>query len=104
MKYLNNQINSSAEEIDGQDFKGPYNNSVFYPIAVKHLNLAYNQIHSLPRKFFENMPHLEELNIAGNDFTVLDINTQIALSSLSNLKVSHNNCSILIKVITIKLR
>lgn len=36
------------------------------------------------------MPHLEELNIAGNDFTVLDVNTQIALSSLTNLKVSHN--------------
>lgn len=62
---------------------------MYYPIAVKYLNLAYNQIHSLPRKIFENMPHLEELNIAGNDFRVLDVNTQIALSSLTNLKVSN---------------
>ncbi|KAJ8953955.1 hypothetical protein NQ318_019198 [Aromia moschata] len=76
----------TTEEIDGEDFKGPYNNSVFYPIPVKHLNLAYNQIHSLPRKFFENMPDLKELNLEGNDFYVLDQNTQMALSSLSKLK------------------
>lgn len=81
----------AAEEIDGQDFKGPYNKSTYYPIAVKHLNLAYNQIHSLPRKFFENMPHLEELNLAGNEFTVLDKNTQLALSTLKNLKVELIN-------------
>ncbi|KAJ8926502.1 hypothetical protein NQ314_021104 [Rhamnusium bicolor] len=76
----------TTEEIDGENFKGPYNNSVYYPIAVKHLNLAYNKIHSLPRKFFENMPNLEELNLEGNDFSVLDQNTQMALSSLTKLK------------------
>lgn len=77
-----------AEEIDGEDFKGPYNNSVYCPISVKHLNLAYNQIHSLPRKFFESMPYLEELNLEGNDFVTLDPNTQMALATLSNLRVS----------------
>lgn len=37
------------------------------------------------------MPDLEELNLAGNDLTVLDINTQTALSTLSKLKVSVNH-------------
>ncbi|XP_023310984.1 immunoglobulin superfamily containing leucine-rich repeat protein 2-like [Anoplophora glabripennis] len=78
----------TTEEIDGEDFKGPYNKSVYCPIAVKHLNLAYNQIHSLPRKFFESMPYLEELNLAGNDFVTLDPNTQMALATLPNLRVS----------------
>uniref|UniRef100_V5I8Y4 Leucine-rich repeat-containing protein 70 n=1 Tax=Anoplophora glabripennis TaxID=217634 RepID=V5I8Y4_ANOGL len=77
----------TTEEIDGEDFKGPYNKSVYCPIAVKHLNLAYNQIHSLPRKFFESMPYLEELNLAGNDFVTLDPNTQMALATLPNLRV-----------------
>lgn len=76
-----------AEELDGQNFKGPYNHSMFYPIPIKHLNLAHNEIHSIPRNFFEHMPLLEELNLAGNNLTVLDVNTQAALSTLANLKV-----------------
>ncbi|CAH1154418.1 unnamed protein product [Phaedon cochleariae] len=76
-----------TEEIDGDDFKGPYNNKKFHPIAVKYLSLAYNQIHSLPQKFFENMPDLEEVHLEGNDFSVLDPHTQVAISTLSKLKV-----------------
>ncbi|XP_056640386.1 leucine-rich repeat-containing protein 70 [Diorhabda sublineata] len=77
----------TTEEIGGDDFRGPYNDKRFRPIAVKYLNLAYNQIHSLPVKFFENMPDLEELNLQGNDFKVLDPTTQVALGSLTKIKV-----------------
>lgn len=37
------------------------------------------------------MPSLEVLNLEGNHFRVLDIVTQMALSSLPQLKVSHQN-------------
>ncbi|KAG5874746.1 hypothetical protein JTB14_027085 [Gonioctena quinquepunctata] len=77
----------TTEEIDGHDFKGPYKNSKFHPLSLKYLNLAYNQIHSLPMNFFENMPDLEELNLEGNDFSVLDPHTQTAIATLSNLKI-----------------
>nr|XP_023026272.1 leucine-rich repeat-containing protein 70-like [Leptinotarsa decemlineata] len=78
----------TTEEIDGNNFKGPYNNSKFHPLpSLKYLNLAYNQIHSLPRKFFENMPNLEELNLEGNDFTVLDPQTQLSIGTLTRLTV-----------------
>ncbi|XP_072381156.1 CD180 antigen-like [Diabrotica undecimpunctata] len=77
----------TTEEISGDDFRGPYSNKQYRPIAVKTLNLAYNQIHSLHPKFFENMPLLEDLYLQGNDFTVLDPSTQVALGSLTNIKV-----------------
>ncbi|CAG9864032.1 unnamed protein product [Phyllotreta striolata] len=77
----------TTEQISGEDFKGPYDNKQYREIAVKHLNLAYNQIHSLPQKFFESMPYLEELNLEGNDFKVLDPLTQVALGSLQHIKV-----------------
>ncbi|CAH1968922.1 unnamed protein product [Acanthoscelides obtectus] len=76
----------TTEKIDGIDFKGPYVKEKYFPTALKHLNLAYNLIHTLPEKLFESMPHLEDLNLAGNGFSVLDFNSQHALSSLSKLK------------------
>nr|CAI5845914.1 unnamed protein product [Callosobruchus analis] len=76
----------TTEEIDGVDFKGPYVNNKYFPTALKYLNLAYNVIHSLPIMLFESMPDLEDLNLEGNGFSVLDMNTQAALSSLSKLK------------------
>ncbi|VEN64106.1 unnamed protein product [Callosobruchus maculatus] len=76
----------TTEAIDGIEFKGPYDHDKYFPTALKYLNLAYNMIHSLPTRFFESMTDLEDLNLEGNGFSVLDINTQTALSSLSKLK------------------
>ncbi|CAH1101193.1 unnamed protein product [Psylliodes chrysocephalus] len=77
----------TTEEISRDNFKGPYDNKRYRPIAIKHLNLAYNNIHSIPQKFFDIMPDLEELNLEGNDFVVLDPSTQVALGSLGKIKV-----------------
>lgn len=77
----------TTEAISGEVFKGPYSDRQYRPIGVKTLNLAYNQIHSLNTKFFEHMPLLEDLYLQGNDFSVLDPSTQIALGSLTNIKV-----------------
>lgn len=68
-------------------FKGPYNNTIYEPLALQHLDLSYNKIHSLQKDVFEHLPFLEVLNLEGNHFRVLDIVTQLALSSVPTLRV-----------------
>jgi hypothetical protein len=75
-----------AEEISADKFKGPYNSTSYEPIAIEHLNLAYNKIHSLGKNVFEHMPNLKILNLEGNDFRVIDIHTQLAISSIRKLQ------------------
>ncbi|XP_066140178.1 leucine-rich repeat-containing protein 70-like [Euwallacea fornicatus] len=77
----------TTEELPPETFKGPYNQSVYEPLALEDLNLAYNQIHSLPHNLFEHVAQLKQLNLEGNDFKVLDQSTQYALSSLAELEV-----------------
>lgn len=72
---------------------------MFEPIGLEHLNLAYNQIHTLKFNLFEHTPNLKRLNLEGNDFVVLDVHTQIALSSISklqNLNLANNELTELI--------
>lgn len=78
-----------AEEVSSEKFQGPYSENTFAPIATEHLDLSYNQIHSLEKNVFEHMPNLKYLNLEGNDFTVLDIHTQLAISSIRQLQVSY---------------
>lgn len=68
-------------------FKGPYSNQMYEPIQLRHLDLGYNQIHSLQKDVFEHTPYLEVLILAGNQLRVLDQVTQIAISSLTQLQV-----------------
>lgn len=75
-----------TEGISPEKFKGPYNNTVYEPLGLTQLNLAYNRIHSLPHKIFEHLADLRQLNLEGNQFKVLDPPTQMALSTLSNLE------------------
>ncbi|KAJ3647145.1 hypothetical protein Zmor_024679 [Zophobas morio] len=75
-----------AEEISSDKFRGPYNSTFYEPIALEHLDLSYNKIHTLLNKVFEHMPNLKILNLEGNDFKVLDIQTQLALSSIRGLQ------------------
>ncbi|XP_066261719.1 chondroadherin-like isoform X2 [Euwallacea similis] len=77
----------TTKELPPEIFKGPYNNTVYEPLALEDLNLAYNQIHSLHHNLFEHVAQLKQLNLEGNDFKVLDQPTQFALSSLTELEV-----------------
>lgn len=72
-------------------FKGPYSNQMYEPIELRHLNLAYNQIHSLQKDVFEHTPYLEILILEGNQLRVLDQVTQIAIASLTHLQVRKNS-------------
>ncbi|XP_060522372.1 chondroadherin-like isoform X2 [Cylas formicarius] len=76
----------TTEQISAEKFKGPYNDSVYEPLKIKYLNLAYNKIHSLPHNVFEHLSDLEELNLEGNHFKFLDQPTQMALSGLPHLE------------------
>ncbi|KAL3272450.1 hypothetical protein HHI36_013930 [Cryptolaemus montrouzieri] len=67
VKYVDMSHNLiTIEQLSSEKFKGPYTNSEFEPIEIIHLNLAYNQIHSLPKSLFEHMPRLKHLNLEGN--------------------------------------
>lgn len=77
----------TAAELAPDVFKGPYDNNLYEPIKLRVLNLAYNQIHSLQKDVFEHTPYLEELNLEGNQFRVIDQVTQLAISDLGNLRV-----------------
>lgn len=70
-------------------FKGPYSNQMYEPIGLKHLNLAYNQIHSLQKDVFEHTPYLEVLILEGNQLRVIDQVTQMAIATLTQLQVNE---------------
>ncbi|KAL1494145.1 hypothetical protein ABEB36_009790 [Hypothenemus hampei] len=88
LKFLDLSYNLLTTENIGPDtFKGPYNNTVYEPLALEDLIFSYNQIHSLPHNIFEHLPLLKQLNLEGNRLKVLDPPTQLALSGLRNLEV-----------------
>lgn len=61
---------------------------MYEPIQLKHLDLSYNQIHSLQKDLFEHTPYLEVLILEGNQLRVIDQVTQLAVSTLNNLQVN----------------
>lgn len=88
-QYYIDNFNSIAEQVSKEKFKGPFNNNENEPIEIRHLNLAYNRIHSLKKSLFEHMPRLEHLNLEGNSFKYIDLQTQAALTSVPTLEVSN---------------
>lgn len=76
-----------SEQLTSDVFKGPYNETIFEPIGLRHLNLAYNKLHTFSKNIFEHTPYLEVLILEGNGFEVVDIPTTLAIGNLRNLKV-----------------
>lgn len=69
-------------------FQGRFLPEEYEPlVAMRVLNLAYNDLHSLNQDLFEHLPELEELDLSGNPLTTIDHVTLIAISSLPMLKV-----------------
>lgn len=54
---------------------------------LKSLKLGFNNIHSLSPKFFEYLSKLEVLELSNNPLSVIDQNTELSLSYLTNLQV-----------------
>lgn len=78
--------NLKRDQLHSDIFRGPYNNSEYETIDLQYLNLAYNDIHSLPKNLFEHTPHLTHLILEGNRLTVLDQVTCVAISYNTNLE------------------
>lgn len=94
VKYLdlsNNDI--EREQLSADVFKGPYNNSVYEPIALEYLDISYNQLHSLSKNVFIHTPKLKYLNLEGNRLRVIDQVTCLALGKvqqIENLNLANN--------------
>ncbi|KAF2903403.1 hypothetical protein ILUMI_02781 [Ignelater luminosus] len=82
-----------SEQLSSDVFKGPYNNSLYQPIALEYLDLSYNQIHSLQKKVFEHTPNLKYLNLEGNALRVVDHVSCLALSRATQLHVLNLACN-----------
>ncbi|XP_044272303.1 phospholipase A2 inhibitor-like [Tribolium madens] len=90
----------TSEQLTPGIFKGPYNGTKPTAIALEELDLSYNQIHSLQNNVFKFAPNLKRLNLKGNDFVLLDIHTQLALTSLrglTSLNLADNELTDLVK-------
>lgn len=88
-KYILKIIHFVGDDIHADIFKGQYkNNDGRSPINLEELNLSYNKIHSLRMDVFEHLPKLSVLNLAGNDFKVIDIHTAGSIASIKLLSVS----------------
>ncbi|XP_060809017.1 leucine-rich repeat neuronal protein 3 [Amyelois transitella] len=76
------------EKLSPHAFEGRYAAEEYEPLrAMRTLNLAYNDLHSLNQDLFEHMPELTELDLSGNPLGTVDHVTLIAISSLPMLKV-----------------
>jgi Leucine-rich repeat (LRR) protein len=88
LMYLDLSYNQlTAGDISSDNFRGPYSGTDPESIALEHLNLAYNKIHTLYKNVFQFLPKLKRLNLEGNDFVVLDVQTQAALGKVPGLLV-----------------
>lgn len=68
-------------------FQGRYNAYAYEPLKnLKWLSLANNDIHTLHDDVFDHLNALETLILCHNPFKIINHNTQIAISSLPNLK------------------
>ncbi|XP_017769924.1 PREDICTED: chondroadherin-like protein [Nicrophorus vespilloides] len=87
IKHLDLSYNSiKANQLHSDVFKGPYNNSVYEPIALEHLDLSYNKIHSLEQNLFEHLPNLKYLNLEGNHFRIFDKPSVKSFQNLNQLQ------------------
>ncbi|XP_023955290.2 leucine-rich repeat neuronal protein 2-like [Bicyclus anynana] len=89
MKQLDLSHNKlTTERLSPHAFEGRYSPEKYEPLnAMRVLNLAHNQLHSLHQDLFEHMPELTELDLSGNPITTLDHVTVIAISSLPMMKI-----------------
>lgn len=94
VKYLdlsNNDI--EREQLSADVFKGPYNDSVYEPIALEYLDVSYNKLHSLSKNVFIHTPKLKFLNLEGNRLRIIDHVTCLALTKvplIENLNLANN--------------
>ncbi|CAH2056150.1 unnamed protein product, partial [Iphiclides podalirius] len=78
----------TSERLSPHAFEGRYLPEEYEPLAaMRKLNLAYNDLHSLNQDLFEHLPELTELDLSGNPLTTIDHVTLVAISSLPMLKV-----------------
>lgn len=76
------------ESLHPNIFEGKYDAVNYEPLKfLKVLNLAKNRIHSLDQDVFEHLPMLETLILADNPFKVIDLGSNLAITSIVNLKV-----------------
>ncbi|XP_014258240.1 leucine-rich repeat neuronal protein 1-like [Cimex lectularius] len=77
----------TTEVLKPNVFQGVYSTEAYEPLMkLRKLLLNENALHSLHRDFFEHLPAIEELNLSGNPFMVIDNPTITAISSISYLK------------------
>lgn len=82
-----NSNNLTFHELKPQIFIGKFAADTYEPLRnLKTLDLSHNQIHTLDSDLFEHLPNLEILSLAWNPFVVIDTNTEIAISSIPQLK------------------
>ncbi|XP_068621969.1 leucine-rich repeat neuronal protein 3-like [Battus philenor] len=78
----------TSDKLSPHAFEGRFAPEEYEPLAaMRKLNLAYNDLHSLHQDLFEHLPELTELDLSGNPLTTIDQVTIIAISSLPMLKV-----------------
>lgn len=69
-------------------FEGSFNADRYLPMDnLRVLRLGNNQLHSLDPDLFEHLPNLEELSLKENTFKIIDQPTNIAIGSITTLRV-----------------
>lgn len=71
-------------------FRGPYDDNLYEPIALRTLNLAHNELHTIGKNVFEHLLELRSLDLSGNRFRVIDQLTYLSFQKLPKLEVILN--------------
>lgn len=93
LELLNLAYNKlQSEKLTQHIFRGVYDPNYYQPMKkLFELNLSFNELHNINADLFQHLPNLGVLILSGNPFHVIDVATQHAIASLTQLQVNFIN-------------
>ncbi|NWV38183.1 LRC32 protein, partial [Grantiella picta] len=89
MDYMDNEwLDASFPLVDQKQNRNV--SSLYLSQLLVYLDLSYNEIKSIPDKFFESMSSLHTLNLSKNCLQAFAVNYESSLMSLTVLDLSYN--------------
>lgn len=78
-----------SEKLTAHTFKGVYDPNNYQPMKeLYEINLSFNELHNINADLFQHFPNLGVLILSGNNLNIIDLATEQAITTLTQLEVN----------------